>query len=110
MKSLVYLVTEQWWPPGKSEEVGKTFVEAFQQFPEDRSISKPIIQSAVWPSDQMMHSISVYSIQQGKVKEAMDIAYNRLLLFAKAIEEWRYEINIAYDAVDAMALIGLKAP
>jgi hypothetical protein len=58
----------------------------------------------------MMHSISVYSIQQGKVKEAMDIAYNRLLLFAKAIEEWRYEINIAYDAVDAMALIGLKAP
>ena len=110
MKNLVYLVTEQWWPPGKSEEVGKTFIEAFQQFPEDRSISKPIVQSAVWPSDQLMHSISVYSIQPGKVKEAMDIAYNRLLLFAKEIDGWRYEINIAYDSVDAMSLIGLKAP
>ena len=110
MKSLVYLVTEQWWPPGKSEEVGKVFIEAYQQFPDDKSISKPIVQSAVWPAEQLMHSISVYSIQSGKVKEAMDIAYNRLLMFANAIEGWRYEINIAYDAVDAMSLIGLKPP
>ena len=40
----------------------------------------------------------------------MDIAYNRELLIAKAVEGWDYEINIAYDAVEAMGLIGLKAP
>ncbi|MBY8989684.1 MAG: hypothetical protein KGD58_02935 [Candidatus Lokiarchaeota archaeon] len=106
----MYLVTEQWWPAGKSEEVGKAYQEAVAKFPEDRSLGKPLIPSAVWPSNGKMHSISVSSIKPGKVKEVMDIAYNRELLIAKAVEGWDYEINIAYDAVEAMGLIGLKAP
>ncbi|MBA7652042.1 hypothetical protein ES703_59871 [subsurface metagenome] len=56
-----------------------------------------------------MHSINVSSIQPGKVKEAMDIAYNRFLILA-AVEEFRYQINIAYDLAEAMPIIGLKAP
>lgn len=109
MRNLVYIVTEHWWPPGKSEEVGKLYLEAMQKAPDDRSISKPVIQSAVWAVQAGMHSITVYSVQPGKVKEAMDIASNRLLILA-AIEGFRYQINIAYDLVEAMPLIGLKAP
>jgi len=103
------MVTEQWWPPSKSEEVGKIYLEAMQKFPDDRSISKPVVQAAVWAEQEGMHSLSVYSIQPGKVKEAMDVAYNRLLILA-AIEGFRYKVNIAYDLVEAMPLVGLQAP
>ena len=109
MRNLVYIVTEHWWPPGKSEEVGKLYLEAMQKFPDDLYIIKPIIRSAVWPVQEGMHSINVSSIQPGKVKEAMDIAYNRFLILA-AVEEFRYQINIAYDLAEAMPIIGLKAP
>ncbi|MFX1455901.1 MAG: hypothetical protein ACFFDB_11065 [Promethearchaeota archaeon] len=107
---MVYLVTEHWWPNSQSEKVGKVYQEVMKKFPEDRSIARPVIQSAVWPSNGKMHSISVSSIKPGKVKEAMDIAYNRFLMFSNEIEGWEYILNIAYDAVEAMGLIGLEAP
>ena len=72
----MYIVTEQWWPAAKSDEVGKAYQEAVAKFPEDRSTGKPLIPSAVWPSNGKMHSISVSSIKPGKVKEVMYIAYN----------------------------------
>lgn len=110
MKSLVYIVTENWWPPGKSEEVGKLTLDALQKFPGDLSIAKFVVQGAVWPEKDGMHSISISSIEPGKVKEVMDIAYNQELLLSKNIEGWRFEIHIAYDLIEAMPLVGLKAP
>jgi hypothetical protein len=57
-----------------------------------------------------MHSITVSSVQPGKVKEAMDLSSNRLLLIANDIEGFRYSINVAYDLVEAMPFVGLQAP
>ena len=110
MRKVVYIITEHWWPPGKSEEVGKIYLEVMQKFPDDRSITKPVIQSAVWSVPEGMHSITVGSVQPGKGKEAMDIATNRLIMLGKTIEEFRYTVNIAYDLVEAMPFVGLKAP
>jgi hypothetical protein len=109
LKILVYIVTENWWPPGKSEEVGKLYIEAFQKFPDDTSISKPVIQAAAWAVKDGMHSITISAIEPGKVKEAMDIAYNRLLMFS-VIDGYRYVVHIAYNLIEAMPLIGLNAP
>lgn len=110
MKNAVYIITEHWWPPSKSEEVGKIYLEVMQEFPDDRSITKPIIQSAVWPVSEGMHSITIGVVQPGKTKEAMDIASNRLLKLASAIEGLTYKIDFAYDLVEAMPFVGLKAP
>ena len=107
---MVYIITEHWWPPNKSEEVGKIYLEVMQKFPDDRSIAKPVVQSAVWPVEGGMHSMTVSTVQPGKVKEAMDMSSNRLLMLGTAIEGFRYTMNIAYDLVEAMPFVGLKAP
>ncbi len=105
----MYLVTKNWWPAGKSAEVGKVYLEAMKKYPDDKSVEKPIIRAAMWTTEEGMHNITVSSIKPGKVKESMDIAYNRELMLS-SIEGWRYEIHIAYDLAEAMPLVGLAAP
>jgi len=104
------IVTQHWWPHGQSDKVGKAYLEAMNTFPEDKSISKPILSSAIWSVKDGSVSITVSSIKLGKVKESMDIAMNRLLMIAKSVEGFKYEIRIAYDLVEAMPLVGLSAP
>ncbi len=107
---MVLMVEESWWPPGKSADVGKIYLEAMKKYPDDKTITKPIVRSAIWAVKNGMHSILVDSIKPGKVKEALDIAHNRSLMISTSIEGYRYQINIAYDLVEAMPLVGLAAP
>jgi len=105
---MVLLVSESWWPAGKSAEVGKLYLETVKKYPEDRSIAKRET-GAFWAVKEGMHNVTIYSIKPGKVKEAMDIAMNRMLMLS-SIEGSKFQINIAYDLVEAMPLVGLKAP
>ena len=107
---MVLMVTENWWPANKSEKIGKAYIEIMKKYPDDKTIEKPLVRSALWTEKEAMHSITVSSIKPGKVKEAMDLATNRLLMLAKEVDDYRYNIRIAYDLVEAMPLIGLVAP
>ena len=105
----MYMVTEGWFPANKGAEVGKVYLEAMKKFPDDKSIVKPIVRGAFWAAKEGMHSLTVSSIKPGKVKEAMDLATNRMLMLS-SIEGYVYITHIAYDLVEAMPLVGLTAP
>ena len=107
---MVLMVTENWWPASKSSEVGKVYLEIMKKYPDDKTIEKPILHSAIWTEKEKMHSITVSSIKPGKVKESMDLAHNRLLMMAEKVEGYHYQVHIAYDLVEGMPLIGLQAP
>ena len=106
---MVYIVTETWWPPNKSMEVGKTALEAMNKFPNDRSLGKTTIQSATWAEKDGFRAIAIYTVKPGKIKEAMDQHMNRLLLLG-AVEGYRFQVNVAYDMVESMPFVGLEAP
>ena len=103
------LVTEMWYPAGKGSETGKIYFEAMKKFPDDKTITKPIIRTAIHATKEGLHNITISSIKPGKVKEAMDLATGRLLMFA-AIEGFTYTMYIAYDLTEAMPFVGLEAP
>ena len=105
----MYMVTENWFPAGKSAEVGKIYLESMKKFPDDRSIVKPIVPSALWAVKEGMHGLTIYSIKPGKVKEALDLETNRNLMIS-SIEGYVYIIHIAYDLVEAMPFVGLTPP
>ncbi|MHA2129019.1 MAG: hypothetical protein ACW99L_03500 [Promethearchaeota archaeon] len=105
----MYIVAETWFPAKNASEVGKLYLEMMAKYPDDRSIAKPIIQSSIHSVKDGIHALGVSSIKPGKVKEAMDLYSNRLLMMA-SIEGYVYEIYVTYDVVEAMPLVGLQAP
>lgn len=103
-------VTESWWPATSSAQLGKAYIEAMNKYPDDLSLGKPIVRSAIWTDKDAMRSIAVGSIDPGKVKENMEVAYNRLLMISSMVEGFKYDIHIAYDLAEGMPLVGLTAP
>lgn len=104
------IITQHWWPHGQSVKVGKAYLEVMKKFPDDKSISKPVLRSAIWALKDGMYSTTVSVIQPGKVKESMDLAMKRLLMVAESIDGFKYEVHIAYDLVEGMPMVGLTAP
>ena len=107
---MVLIVTQHWWPHGESEKVGKIYLDVMKKFPDDKSISKPILRSAIWAVKDGMFSTTISAIQPRKVKESMNLAMKRLLMIATSVDGFRYEIHIANDLVEGMPIIGLEAP
>jgi hypothetical protein len=104
------LITEAWWPAESSADLGKAYLEAMSKYPDDLSLGKPILRAAMWTEKDSMRSVSINSIAPGKVKEGMDVAYNRLLMLSSMVEGYKYDIHVAYDLAEAMPLVGLAAP
>jgi len=103
-------VTESWWPAKSSPEIGKAYLEAMKKYPDDLSLGKPIVRSAIWTDKEAMRSIAIGSINPGKVKENMDIATKRLMMISSMVEGFKYDFHIAYDLAEGMPLVGLTAP
>jgi len=107
---MVLIVTQHWWPHGQSAKVGNVYLDVMKKFPDDKSISKPVLRSAVWSVKDGMFSTTISAILPGKVKESMDLAMKRLLMMAESIDGFKYEVHIAYDLAESMPLVGLAAP
>ena len=103
------LVSQMWYPASKGSDVGKLYFEAMKKFPDDKTVSKPIIRTAIRATKDGFHNITISSIKPGKVKEVLDIAHGRLLMFG-AIEGFKYETYVAFDLAEALPFVGLEAP
>ena len=103
------LVSQMWYPASKASEVGKTYFEAMKKFPDDKTVSKPIVRTAIRATKDGFHNITVSIIKPGKVREILDMAHGRFLIFG-AIEGFKYEVYVAYDLAEALPFVGLEAP
>ncbi len=97
------------YPPAMADQVGQKYIEIMDKYPDDASIAESLVPAAVKATAEGIKVTAIYSAKENKIKETMDLASNRMLEFRK-IEGFRYSIDIAYDAVEAMALLGLEAP
>jgi len=107
---MVLIVTQTWYPVSQAENAGKAYLEAMKKFPQDRSLTKPILQSGVKIEKEGLHAIAISAVKEGKVKEAMDLISKRLLILARGVEDIKMSMDIYYDLPEAMPLVGLSAP
>ena len=106
---MVYIHMVSTYPPHLAQEVGKVYIEAMGKFPDDRAIAKPVVMAAVYTVPEGIRATGISSVKPGKLREALDLYSGRMLVFAK-LEGFKYTIDIAYDAGEAMNLIGMTAP
>ncbi len=107
---MVLIVSQTWYPASQAANAGKVYLEALKKYPDDRALGKPILRSGVKMEKEGIHGISVYSVKEGKFKESMDLAVNRMLMFGSAIEGIKMSIDTYYDLTEAMPFVGLTAP
>lgn len=105
---MVIIILESWFPHGKSEAVGKKFIEVVKKLPPDRTISKEVL-IAIDATVKGMHTIGAYEVKDGKEKEAL-LRLSEAALMYTDIEGYTYSLKTYLSAVEAMPIIGLKAP
>jgi hypothetical protein len=99
-----------YYPHGKAESVGKKFIEVMSKYPDNPAVSEPVLYGAVNVTVEGVRVIGHYSVKDGKIKEALELATRRMLEYAKAVDGFRYSLDVSYDVVEAMSIINMKSP
>jgi hypothetical protein len=99
-----------YYPPSQADKVGKKFIEVTAKYPDDPSVMEPLVHGAVDATLDGIRVIGIASIKEGKAREALDLESKRMLEYAKSIEGFRYSIDISYDVLEAMDVIGMESP
>ena len=106
---MVLIVVNSLYPVTIAEEAGKKYIEIMKKYPIDKSIEKQIVPVAAKQTLEGIFVISITTVKQGKIKEVMDLESKRMLEFGK-IEGFKYSVEIMYDAIEAMGLLGMESP
>ena len=107
---MVLILVHTWWPHAVSADVGKAYLEVMKKYPEDRSLSKPVLTVAVKATKDGFKGLAISDIKDGKIKEAMDLDYKRMLKFGDLVKDLKYEIEIYMSGTEAMPMVGLSMP
>lgn len=102
----MYIITTSVYPNEKTKEVGEMYLKCMTKYPDDKSISTPLIPAAVRGTPKGIKVINAYEVKKGKFEEAHAIAVNRLVMF-RDIPGFRYSIKTFLSVEEAMTAIGM---
>ncbi len=103
-----YIVIRSWFPSYKASEVAKTYIEERKKYPRDRTLGK-IVAEAVRSEEDGIMSMGIMEVKEGKLEEALNRRQNIEVLYHD-IEGYKYKLSVWWTAVEALAMIGMKAP
>jgi hypothetical protein len=88
-----YMIARTWYPPNKSDEIAKKYLEVMEKYPPDESIAKTVVPAAVKSSQEGLESIMIDEVERAKVGDAYKRAISMMIEF-RNIEGFRYEVKI----------------
>ena len=106
---MVLLMTTVWYPPTKSVDVAKKYIEINKKYPPDRTIGKTLV-IGVTTSKEGTKVIAIGSVVKGKFDEALARQSRAQREFAESIEGYKYKIESMMDVVEAYATVDMQAP
>jgi hypothetical protein len=101
-----YMIARTWYPPNKSDEIAKKYLEVMEKYPPDESIAKTVVPAAVKSSQEGLESIMIDEVERAKVGDAYKRAISMMIEF-RNIEGFRYEVKIWSTVVEALDVMGL---
>lgn len=109
MKIMPYIIVTSWFPLNKGNEVAEKYIEERKKFPPDKSLVKEVVQNAIRVERDKAKSIYIAEVKEGKLDEALTRQQNAMIMYHE-IEGYEYTIEIFFNIVEAMGMIGMKAP
>jgi hypothetical protein len=101
-----YMIARTWYPPSKSDEIGKKYLEVIEKYPPDESIAKTVVPAAIKSSQEGLESIMIDEVERHKVGDAYRRAIRMMIEF-RNIEGFRYEVKIWSTVEEALDVMGL---
>ena len=104
-----YVMTTTTFPANKSREVAKTYLEVTKKFPVDRTLEKQIFQGAIRSNEDGITTVGITEPKPGKMDEYLVRLQDSMVMYHD-IEGLKYKIEVWYSVVEAMGMLGMKAP
>jgi hypothetical protein len=106
----MYLFTYNTFPPDQAVNISKAYLKVIK---EDRAnmrpLAKEIIPNAVKATEEGMTVISVHEVKEGKLEECLAQQQKQLLVFHD-IPGYRYRMEVRFNVVEAIEMLGMKVP
>ena len=105
-----YIFTYNIFPPEQAEAISKIYLSRMK---EERAALRPlvkeIISNAVKATIEGMSVISVFDVKEGKLEECLALQQKQLLDY-HVIPGYKYKIEVRFNVVEAIEMLGMKVP
>ncbi|MFX1443994.1 MAG: hypothetical protein ACFFHV_11310 [Promethearchaeota archaeon] len=102
-------MTTSTFPANKSREVAKTYLEVVKKYPIDRNLEKPIFQGAIRSDEGGITTVGITEPKPEKMDEYLVRLQDSMVMYHD-IDGFKYKIEVWYSVVEAMGMLGMKAP
>jgi hypothetical protein len=89
------------FPPENASDVGKRFLE-IDPVPDFMTLKGPFVKGR----PEGIQAFELYELDNSKIAEGLDYVTNRCVAYF-GIPNYRYEINVFFEAAEALKMIGL---
>lgn len=89
------------FPPENASDVGKRFLE-IAPVPDFMTLKGPYIKG----KPEGIQAVELYELDNAKIAEGLEYVTNRCVAYF-GIPNYRYEINIFFEAAEALKMVGL---
>ena len=104
-----YIVVNSAFPLNKGTEAAERYLEERKKFPPDKSLIKEVVPNAIKIDKDKIRATYIAEVKEGKLNEALTRQQNAMILYHD-IEGYEYNIDICFNIVEAMGMIGMKPP
>lgn len=102
----MYIFATSVYPNEKAKEVADMYFKAVTKYPDNNSVSTPIVPVAVHATLEGIKVINVYEVKKGKYEDAHAIAANRLAMLQN-IPGFKWKIETYLTLEGALKVIGM---
>jgi hypothetical protein len=102
-----YIVTRAWYPPSKSDETVKKYLEVLEKYPFDESLGKQVVPVAGTVSKDGNEVLVIVEVEIPKVGEALEWV-KRFMIEFRNIEGYTYEVKTWATAEEGLARLGVS--
>ena len=108
--SIPYLFTYNIFPPEQAEAISKIYLSKIkEERAAMRPLAKEIIPNAVKATTDGMSVISVFDVKEGKLEECLALQQKQLLNY-HVIPGYKYKMEVRFNVVEAIEMLGMKIP